>query len=54
VDALRRHLPQEEWLNITRGLRKLERTAYSQTKPAPVTYEDMKKLCEKIEALWLR
>ncbi|MCI0605984.1 BatD family protein [bacterium] len=54
MEALRRHLPQEEWLNVTRGLRKLERTAYSQTKPVPVTYEEMKKICEKIEALWLR
>jgi hypothetical protein len=53
VDALRRHLPQEEWLNVTRGLRTLERTAYSQTKPVPVTYDEMKKLCQKIEALWL-
>ena len=54
VEALRRHLPQEEWLNVTRGLRKLERTAYSQTKPVGVTYEEMKKICEKIEALWVR
>ena len=54
VEALTRHMPQEEWLNVSRGLRKLERTAYSATKPADVTYAEMKQLCEKIEVLWIQ
>ena len=53
-DAILKHLPQEEWLNIQRGLRKLERTAYSPTPPVPLTYEEMKRLCERIEALWIQ
>ena len=54
LEALTRHLPQEEWLNVTRGLRKLERNAYSSTKPAEVTYAEMQDLCRKIEALWIQ
>ncbi len=53
-DTITRHLPQEEWLNVQRGLRKLERTAYSATKAFPLTYEEIKKLCEKIESSWVR
>jgi hypothetical protein len=53
IETLRKHLPREDWLSIDRGLRKLERTAYSSTRPTAITYEEMRKLCEKIEASWL-
>jgi hypothetical protein len=53
-DAIMNHLPQEEWLTILRGLRKLEQTAYSGTKPVPITYQEMKTLCERLETLWIR
>ena len=53
METVRKHVPQEEWLNIDRGLRKLERTAYSSTTPATITYEEMKKICEKLETLWV-
>jgi hypothetical protein len=52
-EAIVKHLPQEEWLNIQRGLRKLEHTAYAPMKPVSVTYGEMKKLCETIETLWI-
>lgn len=53
METLRKHLPQEEWLSVDRVLRKLERTAFSSTTPAAITYGEMKKICEKIEASWL-
>jgi hypothetical protein len=52
-ESIVKHLPQEEWLNIQRGLRKLEHTAYAPMKPVSVTYGEMKKLCETIEMLWI-
>jgi hypothetical protein len=52
-EAITKHLPQEEWLNIQRGLRKLEHMAYAPMKPVSVTYGEMKKLCETIEVLWV-
>jgi hypothetical protein len=54
METVRHHLPQEEWLNVNRGLRKLQQTAYSPAKAAPMTYEELKSLCEKIEMLWQR
>jgi hypothetical protein len=53
METVRRHVPQEEWLPIDRGLRKLERTAYSSTTPPAITYEEMKRICEKLETLWI-
>lgn len=53
-DSIVKHLPQEEWLNVQRGLRKLEHTAYSPARSTAVTYGEMKRLCETIEALWIQ
>ncbi len=53
IETLRRHLPLEEWLNVDRSVRKLEKTAYSPVQASPVTYEEMKTVCERIETYWL-
>ena len=52
MDTLHGHLPQEEWLHFERGFRKLESTAYSQTKTAALTYAELKQICERVEKLW--
>ncbi len=52
IDTLRGHLPQTEWLNFERAFRKLESTAYSQTKTATLTYGELKQICERVERLW--
>jgi hypothetical protein len=54
IDILKQHLPQEEWLNISRAFRKLERTAFSDTRPQTVTYGEMKNACQRVEITWLQ
>ncbi len=52
IDTLRGHLPQREWLNFERAFRKLESTAYSQTKTVALTYGEFKQICERVERFW--
>ncbi len=52
IETLRGHLPQEEWLNFERAFRRLESTAFSQTRTPTLTYSELKRVCERVERFW--
>jgi hypothetical protein len=52
TDVLRQHLPSEEWLPAERVIRRLESTAFSQSRGAGPTYGELTIICERIEKNW--
>jgi hypothetical protein len=53
MDVLKRHLPQEEWLNVERAFRKLEWSAYSPSRGPALTYGELKSVCKRVEKRWV-
>ena len=49
---LKRHLPESELIPVDTAFKKLEWNAFSPAQAIPLTYADMKTICETVEKRW--
>jgi hypothetical protein len=49
---LKRHLPERQWFQADAAFRKLEWNAFSPAPAVPLTYTEMKTICEAVEKRW--
>lgn len=49
---LKQHLPERDWFDAEAAFRKLEWNAFSPAPAVPLTYSEMKTICETVEKRW--
>ena len=52
IDTLKQHLPESEWIPASRAFKKLEAVAFSSTLSEPLTYQELKTACQRVERQW--